>query len=110
MDRSRLKHEVRVDRFRASGPGGQHVNKTESAVRLVHIPTGITVTASDTPSQARNLALAFTRLEERLARLRIRPKPRRATVPSRTAVERRLQGKLQRSLAKRRRTRPSADD
>lgn len=109
MDRRRLKQEVRIDRFRASGPGGQHVNKTESAVRLVHIPTGVTVVASDTSSQVRNLALAFTRLEERLARLRAKPKPRRPTKPSRAAEERRLQAKQRRSLAKRRRAKPASE-
>lgn len=109
MDRRRLKQEVRIDRFRSSGPGGQHVNKTESAIRLVHIPTGVIVVASDTSSQARNLALAFTRLEERLARLRAKPKPRRATKPSRAAEERRLQAKQRRSLAKLRRAKPAGE-
>jgi len=48
--------------FRASGPGGQHVNKTESAVRVTHFPSGLSVTASDQRSQLQNKKLAVERL------------------------------------------------
>jgi peptide chain release factor len=54
--------DVRTESFRAGGPGGQHQNKTESAVRAVHIPTGLTVVARDERSQHRNKALALERL------------------------------------------------
>lgn len=53
--------------MRSSGPGGQHVNKTESAVRATHIPSGITVTARDSRSQLQNRKLAFERLVDRIA-------------------------------------------
>ena len=59
--------EVRVETLRASGPGGQHVNKTESAVRVTHVPTGIAVLAREERSQHANRRLAFARLEEALA-------------------------------------------
>ena len=62
--------EVRVDTFRSSGHGGQHVNKTESAVRLTHIPTGLTAVCRNQRSQIRNRELAWTVLTARLAELK----------------------------------------
>ena len=59
--------EIRYETLRSSGPGGQHVNKTESAVRAVHIPTGMSVVASDQRSQWQNKKLATERLLLKLA-------------------------------------------
>lgn len=83
-----------------SGPGGQHRNKTESAVRLSHLPTGLTVTATERRSQSRNRSEALSRLREALLPLLARPKVRRPTRPGRAARERRLKEKRQTSRRK----------
>lgn len=61
--------DLRFEAFRASGPGGQHVNKTESAVRVTHVPSGLTAVAREERSQHRNKALAVARLSEAIAAL-----------------------------------------
>ncbi len=58
--------DLKWESTKASGPGGQHVNKTESAIRLIHLPTGIVVTAQEERSQFRNKALAKARLVRKL--------------------------------------------
>src|SRR5678815_1596487 len=83
LDDESLLRACDVSTFVGGGPGGQHRNKTASAVRLVHLPTGVTVTATERRSQAQNRSTALDPGQ----------RPRRATRPSRGAKERRLEAK-----------------
>ena len=103
-----LKKQVVVETYRSSGPGGQRKNKKETAVRLRHLPSGVTVVATEQRSQARNLELALERLRERLLKLS-RPRKRRIpTAVSRGALERRKEEKTSISMKKRLRRKPKA--
>ena len=109
-DRRTLEREVEVEVFRASGPGGQHVNKTESALRLRHLPSGVVVTAQDSPSQHRNRETAFERLLEKLERLNYVPRKRVKTKPTRASKERRIEAKKREGVKKQARGRVRNDD
>ncbi len=85
-----LKREVLIETYRSSGPGGQRKNKTETSVRVKHLPSGITVVATEHRSQAMNRELAFQRLQDRLRVLNRPRKRRRATSVPPAAVERRI--------------------
>jgi len=89
-DDDALERDCDLEFFVAGGPGGQHRNKTDTAVRLVHQPTGVVAEGKDQRSQLSNIRAALGRLREKLAKRAYRPPPRRKTKPSRGAKERRL--------------------
>ena len=105
-----LLRECEVETFRSSGPGGQHVNKTESAVRLRHMPSGVIVTSRQERSQHRNKALCLQRLRKKVAQLNHRPATRIPTKVSRSTKNRILEEKARRSQTKRLRSKPSTDE
>ena len=93
LDDAALLAECEESFFIASGPGGQHRNKTESGVRLTHPPTELSVTATERRSQAQNRSAALERLRQGLKALTFVPKPRRKTKPTRGSQQRRLDTK-----------------
>jgi protein subunit release factor B len=105
-----LLEDCEVTPYKSSGPGGQKKNKTESSVRVRHIPTGIVRIATESRSQSANRLRALERIREALAARARKPKPRVATRPTGAARERRHAEKSQRSETKRQRARVSTDD
>ena len=105
-----LLRECEVETFRSSGPGGQHVNKTESAVRLRHPPSGVVVTYQPEHIQYRNNAICLYKLRKQIERLNHRPAKRVPTRKSQSAKNRTLEQKSRRAQIKRLRTKPSSDE
>jgi ribosome-associated protein len=105
-----LLRECEVDTFRSSGPGGQHVNKTESAVRLTHLPSGVAVISRESRSQHQNKALCLQKLRKKIEQLNHRPAKRVPTRLPRAAKNRTLEEKTRRARIKQLRTKPSRDE
>ena len=109
-DLEQLEKEVEITTYQASGPGGQHRNRTYSAVRMKHLPTGIVVTAADSRSQHENRKIALKRLASRLAEHLHEDPPRVPTRKSRAARERERSEKQRQSEKKKSRRRPAPTD
>lgn len=105
-----LLRECEVETFRSGGPGGQHVNKVETGVRLRHVPSGVVVTCREERSQYRNKTSCLRRLRAEIARLNYRPPKRVPTRRTRAARERTLEEKSRRSQVKRMRSKPARED
>jgi protein subunit release factor B len=99
----RLARDCEITAFRSSGPGGQKKNKTESSVRVKHVPTGIVRVSTESRSQYRNRALALERVWLELQRRARKPKPRVATKPTAASVTRRVESKRREGARKRER-------
>ena len=107
QDNDELFAECDVETFRSSGPGGQNVNRRETAVRLRHRPTGTVVTCQQERSQYRNKQIALANLRRRLENLNRRRRPRVRTAVPRRVRARILVSKKRRALTKRLRKPPS---
>ena len=109
MSADQIERDCTLQVFRASGPGGQGVNTTDSAVRLMHVPTGEVVTSRESRSQFQNRASCVRKLREIFARKAVPPRKRIKTKPTRASQQRRLNSKHMNAIKKQRRRRVDED-
>ena len=105
-----LLRECEIETFRSSGPGGQHVNKTESAVRLRHVSSGLVVSSQQERSQHRNKAICLEKLRAKVEKLNYRAPKRVPTKVSAASKARTLEEKARRAKVKRLRSKPALDE
>ena len=105
-DLEQLEKESELTAYQASGPGGQHRNRTFSAIRAKHLPTGIVVTAADSRSQLRNRKIALERLRERLIEHFHENPPRVRTAKTKAVREREKRQRQRESEKKKLRKKP----
>jgi protein subunit release factor B len=101
-----LKKEIEISFFKSSGPGGQRKNKRETAVKIFHPPSGLTVIATEHRLQAKNRELALKRLQEKLEELNREKKPRIPTKAPERMKEKVLEEKKKQAEKKKLRKRP----
>jgi peptide chain release factor len=104
-----LARQCHAEAFHATGPGGQGVNTADSAVRMIHVPTGITVVSRESRSQLQNRERCLEKIHEELVRRARRPKKRKKTKPTKASIARRLDAKARRSQVKKLRRRAGFD-
>jgi protein subunit release factor B len=104
VDDDELAGECDFEAYRASGKGGQHINTTDSAVRLHHRPTGITVTSQESRSQWQNRLTCLRKIRDKVETLNIVVKPRKATKKSWGAKQNTLAEKAKHSAKKKTRS------
>lgn len=104
-----LLKECKVNCYRSSGAGGQHVNVTDSAVRLTHTPTGIVVTSQQERSQYLNKKICLEKLRKAVEKLNYRKRKRIATKIPLSTKNKNSESKSKASAAKRLRQKPSQD-
>ena len=102
-----LLNECEVETFRSGGKGGQHVNKTESAVRLRHLPTGLVTACQEERSQFQNKQICLQKLREKVAKLNIVPVKRIHTKPPKSAKRAKKKAKSLQSKKKQSRSQGS---
>jgi protein subunit release factor B len=110
LDDRELERQCRTDVFRATGPGGQGVNTTDSAVRMTHLLTGIAVVSRESRSQLQNRQRCLEKLRDEFKRRSYVPKHRTKTKPTHASRQRRLDAKHRHADVKRLRRRPGMDD